>query len=108
MMDWTKAHCEHAALEEHARVIGHVVEVNHIDYCKDGQTLSHMSARAIPVKVLATPAEVLVYWVEDYLDPQWYVEPLETLPGATAEAFWIYGPSWRIGKGSVSDVWKAA
>ena len=67
-MHWTKAHCEHAALEEHAKAIGQVVEVNHIDFSADGQTLSHMSARAIPVKVLATPAEVLVYWVEDYLD----------------------------------------
>ena len=107
-MDWTKAHCELAALEEHASATGRVVEVNHIDFRSGGDVRSHLSGRAIPVKVLETPADVLIFWVEDYLDPQWYVEPLETIPGAAAADYWIYGPSWRIGKGSVSDVWKAA
>jgi hypothetical protein len=87
----TKTQVEGRALREHANALLHVTWVRKLEGLDPDGTLTDIPLAApVPVRVLPMPRGRMMTWNENWLDPQWDVEPL--FPNPVFDAYRARGP----------------
>jgi hypothetical protein len=87
---------ESMALADYQKALGKEITVTMITGYQGDDSVD-VDGVLIRVRVIETPENDLCHWVDEYLDPYWNVEPLDTVPLIEGlRSFWTFGPSYRV------------
>lgn len=90
---------EQAALKDYERHLWRVVVVKAILGHRDNESVDISLERPALVRVLPTDRESVIRWMDEWLDPVWDVELVESHPElAGLESPWVYATSYSIGE----------